>query len=657
MADALDSLVPVAIRVAIAGFTSSAWHVRNSSVMLYAAGKTYLNDVKECVNVSEFIFLLAGIERAVGYNQRNAHEDDRGAGVTTGQFFSRFPQLHPLLLAGLRHCTAEAFSADGAAWVVDPACGAGSQCIVPSPSWLPSHHPSLHPLLLLLSRLRPEVAVGLTTLQSVAPFVPLIRLAAWQRHVFVRRMAARALAALLPDEELPETVRSVCEAIATAVVLPITGPSPFLLDASQGGIPRVPASAPSDEKVLLASHNIASATVPRSWDSLHGTLLQLNALLARMADGRLVRDLRRSAGETPTGGAASMLAAALVAVQPALKAIKSEALLVPAVVVGESQAALSTLVELTAGPDPDENMAASASGAVRASDLSPRLLGGCLHAAEAGRRLVYESMRAIFDVGCDPVAPARTATANHVIRISNAVLATDEDRSCGAMRQLCDSLVRHERDLPVLWQIPLAEFDSTRSAASGLLASLLELLSRDNPHPEATRLAASAAALLLTFDCELGDVNATQLDGAVSLLPATSFAAKSHAEMARDPRSWAVILRAHDVTRDGDLRTHCLRALGPLTAQLREAVNASMSLGLQRPEPQRFGVAGAPTEPPPTTCTAQAPPTSASRSLEVHVALSLVVPRALAAMEVVPSFALRLAGVFALRVSGALVPG
>ena len=39
MAEALDALVPVAIRVAVAGFTSSAWHIRNSSVMLYAAGE------------------------------------------------------------------------------------------------------------------------------------------------------------------------------------------------------------------------------------------------------------------------------------------------------------------------------------------------------------------------------------------------------------------------------------------------------------------------------------------------------------------------------------------------------------------------------------------------------------------------------------------
>ena len=38
MAEALDALIPVVIRVAVGGFTSSAWHVRNSSVMLYSAG-------------------------------------------------------------------------------------------------------------------------------------------------------------------------------------------------------------------------------------------------------------------------------------------------------------------------------------------------------------------------------------------------------------------------------------------------------------------------------------------------------------------------------------------------------------------------------------------------------------------------------------------
>ena len=39
MADALDALVPIAIKAAVAGFASSAWHVRNSSLMLYAAGE------------------------------------------------------------------------------------------------------------------------------------------------------------------------------------------------------------------------------------------------------------------------------------------------------------------------------------------------------------------------------------------------------------------------------------------------------------------------------------------------------------------------------------------------------------------------------------------------------------------------------------------
>ena len=103
---ALTPLLPECMRLAVAGFTSPWWAIRNSSTMLCAA----------C------------IDRGIGAAARNhAHI---ATGLSADVFWSRFPSLHGFLLLQLRECAAYALAHDG------------------------HTHPSLQPPLVLLSRLQ-----------------------------------------------------------------------------------------------------------------------------------------------------------------------------------------------------------------------------------------------------------------------------------------------------------------------------------------------------------------------------------------------------------------------------------------------------------------------------------------------------------------------
>jgi len=418
MADSLGAFVPVCIRVAVAGFTSSAWHVRNSSVMLYSAG----------------------IERAVGYNNRNADVADRSAGITSTQFFSRFPQLHVLLLSGLRFCIAEALRSEGAHWFLDPSHGLR---VVLSPGFTPFHHPSLHPLLLLLSRLRPDSTAPIAQpLLSVEQFLPLIRVAACQRHMHVRRMAARALAALLPDDELPFMVRSICSDIANAVLLDKSWRRASIESAS---VSEECTSAPLDDDALFNPGVLLAAAAPRSWDTLHGSLLQLNALLSRYLEKHETSELN----QRPP--------ALLLDIDPesitALHLLASESSRdVPSVVVGEASLASSMILGVRARQADKQS-------------VSPNLLGGCLCSNEEGCREVATAMSALKSM-CRP-SPLSTieaaAALSWISRITAAILSTNEDLACSAAVQLAAQV---KPDLSEsLWELIIATRHEIDAAA------------------------------------------------------------------------------------------------------------------------------------------------------------------------------------------------
>ena len=276
--------VPSALRVALGGFSSPSWAIRNSSLMLYAAV----------------------LERAVGSSNRNSGasaEDKRGGGggasvgevngegegapgaaaaraaptaggggggggVSTSAFFTRFPSLRALLLTEL--AGAPRVSADTS-----------------------GQHPSLYPVMLLLSRLRPEagmaaaaaatdgeedgagrgdggedaVATPASTssvqyggLAVVLPFIPLLLRAGEQPNALVRAMSARALHALLPMPLRLAMLPLFMERLG--------------IHAAQREAGRDAVSSAEQTSTAFARR---SGPVP--WNTVHGTLLQLRSLL------------------------------------------------------------------------------------------------------------------------------------------------------------------------------------------------------------------------------------------------------------------------------------------------------------------------------------------------------------------------------------------
>ncbi len=163
---------------------------------------------------------------------------------TAADFFARHPQLHPFLLQQL----------EAAAASLESGSSSSSEL-----------HPSLFPVLVLLSRLRPSRlshlsgSSGSSALAeqqlSPAPFAPLLQRCAAASTAAVRQLAASALPPLLPPDQQPAAAAELAVAVHEAVQAAA---------APQQGAQR-PASRPS-------------------FNVLHGRLLQLRALLESAAD-------------------------------------------------------------------------------------------------------------------------------------------------------------------------------------------------------------------------------------------------------------------------------------------------------------------------------------------------------------------------------------
>ena len=176
-------------------------------------------------------FMNVAHAKSGGCNRRSVTGDD---------FFARFPALHPFLLSEL--ASAATALERGAV------------------------HPSLYPILAVLSRLRPS-RVNMRDNRTLDPaaFIPLVRRCSRGRPLAVRAAAARALAPLVSPEKVAATVRATLGALAVRA------------ESSSRGAPKV------------------------GYNAAHGALLCVEALLA--PDGpaaacddvrpRVRRDVRR----------------------------------------------------------------------------------------------------------------------------------------------------------------------------------------------------------------------------------------------------------------------------------------------------------------------------------------------------------------------------
>ncbi|KAI8146003.1 putative death-receptor fusion protein-domain-containing protein [Fennellomyces sp. T-0311] len=148
--------------LAISGFSSSSWAIRNCAVMLFST-------------------LL---QRTFG-TKKTKDEHSAVNKLTGREFFTRYPQLHPYLLEQLTIAVDQLLAKSTATSTV---------------------HPGLYPILTLLSRLHPSVMDGTDQVTAMAPFVPLVTSCAVSAIFKTREMAARALVPLIPSSELVQTV-------------------------------------------------------------------------------------------------------------------------------------------------------------------------------------------------------------------------------------------------------------------------------------------------------------------------------------------------------------------------------------------------------------------------------------------------------------------
>ncbi|NWU70842.1 THADA protein, partial [Pterocles burchelli] len=159
------------IQVAILGFTSPVWAVRNSSTLLFSALITRIFGVK-----------------------RGKDENSKKNRMTGREFFSRFPSLYPFLLKQLEVVTSTLHSEAEELKI----------------------HPSLFLLLLILGRLYPSPMDGTCSALSMAPFVPFIIRCGHSPVYCSREMSGRSLVPFVMVNEVPHTVLSLLEGLPDA---------------------------------------------------------------------------------------------------------------------------------------------------------------------------------------------------------------------------------------------------------------------------------------------------------------------------------------------------------------------------------------------------------------------------------------------------------
>lgn len=200
-----------AMIISIRSFSSPHWEIRNSACLAYTAL----------------------VRRMIGFLNVHKRESARRA-ITSLEFFHRYPPLHSFVFDELKVATE----------LLDGRSKSTLASIV---------HPSLCPVLILLSRLKPS-PIASETGDHLDPFLfmPFIQRCSTQSNMRIRILASRALTSLVSNEKLHTVLFDIASALPD-----------------------------SDHQTELASDvtNLSGTCCRPSFNSIHGTLLQLGALL------------------------------------------------------------------------------------------------------------------------------------------------------------------------------------------------------------------------------------------------------------------------------------------------------------------------------------------------------------------------------------------
>ncbi|KAL5981120.1 hypothetical protein ACLOJK_029040 [Asimina triloba] len=216
-----------ALIILIRSFSSPYWEVRNSACLAYTAL----------------------VRRMIGFLNVQKRESARRA-LTGLEFFHRYPALHPFLFNELKIATeslGDAYSNNSETNIAKVV------------------HPSLCPVLILLSRLKPSAISG-EAADDLDPFVfmPFITKCATQSNFRVRVLTSRALTGLVSNEKLESVLQFIARQLPH--------------DKNWLGTQKVKSSVTS-RSVKMSYGEENGVPCVDSFNSIHGMLLQLCALL------------------------------------------------------------------------------------------------------------------------------------------------------------------------------------------------------------------------------------------------------------------------------------------------------------------------------------------------------------------------------------------
>ncbi|XP_031550253.1 thyroid adenoma-associated protein homolog [Actinia tenebrosa] len=160
------------LMIAVRGFLSDSWAIRNSSTLLFSALMTRIFGVK-----------------------KSKDEHSRRNCMTGREFFTRFPELHSFLLEEMKKAT-EAIEKSLALDL----------------------HPSLYPVLVLLSRLYPSSMDGVDSTLNMSAFIPYVIRCGGSSVLKTRAMAARAIVPLVAGECLVQVLQDLMNSLPVRLV-------------------------------------------------------------------------------------------------------------------------------------------------------------------------------------------------------------------------------------------------------------------------------------------------------------------------------------------------------------------------------------------------------------------------------------------------------
>ncbi|KAJ0043711.1 hypothetical protein Pint_19237 [Pistacia integerrima] len=205
-----------ALIVSIRSFSSPYWEIRNSACLAYTAL----------------------VRRMIGFLNVQKRESARRA-LTGLEFFHRYPSLHPFIFNELKIITE---------LLGDTSSGQSESNLANVV------HPSLCPMLILLSRLKPSPLASESG-DDLDPFLfmPFIRRCSTQSNLKVRVLASRALTGLVSNEKLPVVLQNIASEL------------PYVEDHNT--------AAPASSSCPTSGTHQANSNL------IHGILLQLGSLL------------------------------------------------------------------------------------------------------------------------------------------------------------------------------------------------------------------------------------------------------------------------------------------------------------------------------------------------------------------------------------------